>query len=137
MLDSLCLYIHYAIIVFVISCPFLCPTKYLINYLLFVLILILHWYILNGKCIIALLHKETSNDNGAIIDFLEKTNMRSDNININYILDTILYTLILVGSYRLNRLVEGIFIVIIIVLLNKTIYNSYNFRWDNKKIITK
>lgn len=124
-----CLYFHYIVILAVLIAPFIISQQAVKAYIVFVVVIIIHWYILEGKCIISLMHRDTSNDDGAIAEFFTRHNMKLN----RKLLDVILYGLLLFAFYRIDRLKEGLLVVIIIILINKAVYDSYNFRWSRKK----
>ena len=129
-LDTFFFYIHYVIIFGLLTGPFILPLVWIKPYILVLVGIIIQWYVFNGKCIISKMHKESSDNEGAIFTLLNKLN-----ININdKAIDALLYILIIYSFYRIGCVKEGLLVVIIIILLNKTIYNSYGFVWGEKNI---
>ena len=131
MLDKFFFYFHYLLILLNIIAPFVLPLGWIKPYILFLIIIIIHWYILKGKCIISLLHKKSSQNEGAISNCFKNLNITPNDT----VLDILLYFLVSYSFYRIGCLKEGILVVIILVLLNKTIYNSYSFSWTEKRLV--
>ena len=77
----------------------------------------------------ALMHKGSSNNEGAISTFFERINLKFD----EKIIDALFYSVILYAFHRINCLKEGLILVVIVMLLNKTIYGSFWFKWLSKK----
>jgi hypothetical protein len=130
-LDKFCFYFHYIIILGVLIGPFLLPSVFIKPYILFTIIIILQWYVF-GRCLISSMHKETSRNEGAISTVLNKVNL-----DVNEHVDAIFYFVILYAFYRINCIKEGIFIVLILILLNKAVFDSYTFKWVNTNEINK
>lgn len=128
--DKFWFYVHYLIILGVLIGPFVLPVCFINVYILILIIIIIQWYLLNGQCFISMMHKESSDNNGAISNFLSKNKIK---VNDKFI-DAIFYFLIIMSFYRLDCFKEGLLIICIIILLNKTITGSYGFAWSEKKI---
>ena len=131
MSDKLFFYFHHLLILLNIIAPFVLPLVWIKPYIVFLIIIIIHWYILKGKCIISLLHKKSSQNEGVISNCFKNLNI----IPNDTLLDILLYFLLSYSFYRIGCLKEGILIVIILVLLNKTLYNSYGFSWTEKRLV--
>ena len=129
-LDKFFFYLHYLLICLVIIGPFVLPLVWIKSYILFLIIVIIQWYVLKGKCLVSMLHKDSSQNEGAISCCFKKLNIRPNDI----LLDLLLYFFIVYSFFRIGCLKEGILVVIILVLLNKTIYNSYGFAWSEKRL---
>ena len=113
--------LHYIVTILLIVLPVTLPVKYITYYIIFLLFIIFHWYFLNGQCILTLSNKK-KHKNGFLIDILDKN-------NINKIaFDILIYTLLIISFYRINRIRLGSIIIIIILLLNKIVYNQLNFK---------
>ena len=127
--DKICLYLHYIVILAVLLAPFVIPLKLVPPYLVMVCIIIIHWYILDGKCFMSRMHTKSSNNNGPITDIYDKLNIKIEKKNVNILIDVLFFFTILFGFSRINKLKEGLLVVVLFILLNKQIYNSYHFRW--------
>jgi len=113
--------LHYIVTILLIVLPLTLPVKYITYYIIFLLLIIFHWYFLNGQCILTLSNKK-EHKNGFLIDVLDKN-------NINKIaFDILIYTLLIISFYRINRIQLGSITIIIILLLNKIVYNQLNFK---------
>lgn len=129
-LDTFWFYIHYLIIIGILLGPFVLSVCWIRPYILILIGIIVQWYVLNGQCIISMMHKDSTDNDGAISSFLSKYN-----INLNdKVIDALLYFLIIFSFYRLGCLKEGILVTVILILLNKTIYGKYGFVWSEKDI---
>lgn len=47
--------LHSLIFIYINTCWFLLPKKYLQSYILLLMVILLHWYILDGKCILTII----------------------------------------------------------------------------------
>ena len=122
--QDIILWIHYLIIFIIISGPFILPTSLITYYILFFITVIVHWYIMNGKCIISCMH-ESKKFSGRYI-----LNTIFNNYNISqYVYDILVYLLLIISFYRINKLRYGLIVIIIIIILNKYIYHHYNLKW--------
>ena len=130
-LDNVCFYVHYLLIVVILIGPFVLPLVWIKPYILFLIAVIIHWYVLNGKCIISLMHQASSENEGVVSNCIKKSNIPL----IDEFIDALFYFVILYSFYRIQCVKEGILVVVIIILLNKTIYDKYGFEWSEKKIV--
>ena len=122
--QDIILWIHYLIIFIIISGPFILPTKIINYYIIFFITVIVHWYIMNGKCVISCMH-ESKKFSGRYI-----LNTIFCNYNLSqYIYDISVYLLLFISFYRINKLRVGLIVIIMILILNKYIYHHYNFKW--------
>ena len=132
-LDNICYYSHLIVILAVLVGPFVVPLSLVKAYIVVVIGIILQWYALNGKCVMTMMHSSSSSDNkGAIVELLEKMNIPLN----ESIIDAILYFLLLYAFYRIGLLQEGLMVVLIIILLNKAIFNTYTFKWQDCNEVT-
>lgn len=128
--EDFMLYFHYFIIFAVLVAPFTLPTNLIRYYIPTLILIISHWYVLNGRCIISLFHDNKTKGKDAISSVFEKYNLN------RYLYDLILHTLILVSFYRIGMLNIGILVSIIFLILNKIIYKQFNIRWSEDKPIS-
>ena len=58
---SIYFYIHVIIVILGLTLPIFLPKKYIKYMLLFLLLIIIHWYILNGECVFSYLDRNSNN----------------------------------------------------------------------------
>ena len=122
--QDIILWIHYLIIFIIILGPFILPSSIITYYIIFFITVILHWYIMNGKCVISCMH-ESKQFSGRYI-----LNTIFCNYNLHhYLYDISVYLLLIISFYRINKLRYGLIVIIIIIILNKYIYHHYNLKW--------
>jgi hypothetical protein len=118
--------IHLLIIAYFFLFPYITPLYYLPKVICFFYFVILHWYWLDGQCILTIIEnmdKEKKQD--VISPILLKYGLPKT------ILDVIVHTNFIVSFYRLDRIMIGIIYLNIIIFLNKIIYGHCKFKWSD------
>ena len=121
--EHLALYLHYFIIITMLIGCIIVPVHLLPYYLVLLLSIIFHWYFLDGKCILSFYHKNTTKNKSLISEMFEKYNLDS------FVFDIIVHSLILLSFYRLGELPIGVFFSLLILIINKIVYKTYNLKW--------
>mgnify|MGYP006102800409 CR=1 FL=1 len=121
--DYIYLVNHYLLNLIIIFGPFLIPVRFLKYYIIFFLLIIFHWYFNNGKCILSQMHTKETDDKDFMIYLFDK-------FNIPHVLfDLFVYFIIFVCFYRINNLMAGFNIIIIILILNLLVYKRLFFKY--------
>lgn len=121
--EKLALNLHYFIIFSYLIGPYILPINLLYHFTNSFILTVYHWYLLDGKCILSLYHKNLTKNKSSLRGIFDRFNLKL------YYLDIIVHFNILYSFHRQNIIFIGIIISCSILLLNIKTYNQFTLKW--------